>query len=886
MRNQSYFRRCAGSIILTLCSTAAYADISGTVFRDFNANGVKDNAANFNESGIGGITVSCTDSSGGTGSTTTSSTPATLGHYTLTGCSGASRVEFKLNLPDDYPSAIGTNNTNLQFITAPQTGVNFGVNYPVDYCDVTPKVIIPMQHTADGTGSNSTSPALRSFSFSASGQSLSSSVTEITKSEIGTTWGIAYDRVNKRIFQASFLKRHAGLKDGLGYIYIGSQSGSDINYTDSFNLQGIIPSNGGNPIDLGTICRDASCATTWRAEDYEMPVHPASHNLDLDSFAKAGKTGLGGLELTPDNKTLWAVNLFQRALIRMDATQASNAFPGAVQQYPIDGMAGIPSCTGGIFRPFALTFHRNKGYLGGVCDASLSKNRSDLKAYILAFNPSSPIAFDTVANVDLNYNRHGGDFQAGINFNYSLWHPWQDTWADYGLPENAGDVAYAVPILSDIAFDDNESMTIALMDRFAQQTGHNALTPIPGNWDKYIAARSRGDIIHFCHDAAGLYSVEGSAQCPVNFPDMSNNAGPRNNGEFYYDSVGDLSYEGALGSIAYLKGVNEMLASVFDPVTPGVTNDPSTYFTQGIHWFGAKNGQQIDFLRLASTSDGQFGKGSGLGEVELLCPPAPIEIGNRVWLDSDNDGLQDAGETGIAGVQVKLMQGATELASATTTADGTYAFSSATGTTTTSHIYGLTALVPNTTYTVKFPTTTTVGATTYNLTSASAGSNREVDSNAPATGEVSVAASDIPQSGANNYSFDVGYGTTPPAAGCTTITNIANISKLTETDPTAANNSASAAIQANCVTPKTDLKLVKTVSKPTVRHGDAITYTITLINDSDVEATGVKVEDRLPTGLTLVTATPSQGTFAAGVWNVGTVAARATLTLTLAVTVD
>ena len=102
----------------------------------------------------------------------------------------------------------------------------------------------------------------------------------------------------------------------------------------------------------------------------------------------------------------------------------------------------------------------------------------------------------------------------------------------------------------------------------------------------------------------------------------------------------------------------------------------------------------------------------------------------------------------------------------------------------------------------------------------------------------------------------------------------------------ATNNSASAAIQANCATPKTDLKLVKTVSKPTMRHGDAITYTITLINDSDVEATGVKVEDRLPTGLTLVTATPSQGTFAAGVWNVGTVAARATLTLTLAVTVD
>ena len=55
-----------------LASHAAYADISGKVFRDFNANGTQDNSSGFNERGVGGVAVSCTDSAGGSGSTTTS----------------------------------------------------------------------------------------------------------------------------------------------------------------------------------------------------------------------------------------------------------------------------------------------------------------------------------------------------------------------------------------------------------------------------------------------------------------------------------------------------------------------------------------------------------------------------------------------------------------------------------------------------------------------------------------------------------------------------------------------------------------------------------------------------------------------------------------------
>ncbi len=51
-------------------------------------------------------------------------------------------------------------------------------------------------------------------------------------------------------------------------------------------------------------------------------------------------------------------------------------------------------------------------------------------------------------------------------------------------------------------------------------------------------------------------------------------------------------------------------------------------------------------------------------------------IGDRVWEDLNADGIQDDGEPGIAGVQVKLLdENLVEIASTTTDADGNYLFS-------------------------------------------------------------------------------------------------------------------------------------------------------------------------------------------------------------------
>ncbi len=86
-----------------------------------------------------------------------------------------------------------------------------------------------------------------------------------------------------------------------------------------------------------------------------------------------------------------------------------------------------------------------------------------------------------------------------------------------------------------------------------------------------------------------------------------------------------------------------------------------------------------------------------------------------------------------------------------------------------------------------------------------------------------------------------------------------------------------------------DLSLTKVADKTTVKRGDTVVYTLTLTNESDVAATGIKVTDQLPSGVTLSTTTApvaSVGTFSASVWDVGTLAGKASATLTLTVTVD
>jgi fimbrial isopeptide formation D2 family protein/uncharacterized repeat protein (TIGR01451 family) len=120
-------------------------------------------------------------------------------------------------------------------------------------------------------------------------------------------------------------------------------------------------------------------------------------------------------------------------------------------------------------------------------------------------------------------------------------------------------------------------------------------------------------------------------------------------------------------------------------------------------------------------------------------------------------------------------------------------------------------------------------------------------------------------------------------AGSPLVNSVTSTPSGVSGDSNAANNTDA---DSTIIEPRIDLALAKTASTATPTQGVPFSYTLTVSNTSINSATGVAVLDLLPPGLTLVSATPSQGSYNSGngAWAVGTVAAGGNATLTLNVT--
>ncbi|MFH1755151.1 MAG: DUF11 domain-containing protein, partial [Candidatus Latescibacterota bacterium] len=116
------------------------------------------------------------------------------------------------------------------------------------------------------------------------------------------------------------------------------------------------------------------------------------------------------------------------------------------------------------------------------------------------------------------------------------------------------------------------------------------------------------------------------------------------------------------------------------------------------------------------------------------------------------------------------------------------------------------------------------------------------------------------------------------------ISNVCSIGSTVEADPDSTNNIASTAVAVQSA----DLAVTKIVNTPTPIEGDTVTYTITVSNLGPDLATGIKVLDLLPAGVTYVSNTASQGTYAqaSGQWIVGPIAGSNSAVLTIEATID
>ncbi|MGH1468385.1 MAG: isopeptide-forming domain-containing fimbrial protein, partial [Bdellovibrionales bacterium] len=123
------------------------------------------------------------------------------------------------------------------------------------------------------------------------------------------------------------------------------------------------------------------------------------------------------------------------------------------------------------------------------------------------------------------------------------------------------------------------------------------------------------------------------------------------------------------------------------------------------------------------------------------------------------------------------------------------------------------------------------------------------------------------------------------------ITNSANLLGINETEDNSGNNTGTVDINVKAF----DIAVTKVASSPTAEEGEAFTYTINVENTTaDVTGTNIVITDIVPAGVTYVAASITGGTTSDDTnpgttgltWNIASLAAGATASLSFQVTVD
>lgn len=660
-------------------SAAAYA-VSGTVFDDYNQNGTQDTTSSIVEPGINGVVVTAYNVAGtAIISATTSTVSNVLGQYTLAipAGTGPVRVQFSNFGPTssiaDLTGLQQSNHaegTSVQFVDGTQTTntINLGLERPSEYCQNQPTLATNCYVVGDQTTANE--HVLVTFPWTASGTTPSPTALA-NSTDVGSTWGLAYRRSSDSLFASAYLKRHAGFKPGgsTGAIYLISGANSATPGTPSLF------------VDLNV----AVGAGTAGANPHDT----SDYTLDAAPYDLIGKVSLGGMALSDDETTLYVMNLNDKKLYAI----AVGTPPAAPVAGTITSTA-VPTpsdCTSSDFRPFAVTSYHNLIYVGAVCSAESTVTGSlplgdptKLQAYVFVYTPGSGFTSTPIFQFPLNYTRHcandaqysdcnasgSANLNVGNPSDWNPWHPGYIGYRDLGHNSSQGSYVYPQPMFTGIAFD-NGNLLLGLRDRYGDQTARGLLTP---DGSKSITGDTAGDTLKACLNTPGDFSsgwtLESNATCGSIQTAGANNTrlGP-GGGEYYYQNYYSPYHDNTtLGSVLQVPGSPSVATPTFDPVT--------TVNTGGIHWSSNTTGAKTNSYQVYNVSSTNFSKANGLGDLVAFCQSAPIEIGNRVWNDSNNNGIQEAGEAGISGVTVHLYaaDGTTLLQTTTTDSTGAYYF--------------------------------------------------------------------------------------------------------------------------------------------------------------------------------------------------------------------
>ncbi len=827
---------------------AATGTISGTVFQDFNGNGVRDTSPQIPNNGGGNVGVAIDAGVQGVTITAYTTTNAVAGSavsdangaYSINtaGTTGPYRVEFT-NIPAGFFSTrfSASSGTSVQFVPdGSSSNINLGIVHPADHSQNNPGMVVPRYVEGANTG---TEASIVAFPYSAGTSSENPNTptsefdqpaftTVAAANQVGTTWGLAWSKGEQRLYANAFTKRYAGYgPSGTGAIYRINPTTqtvttyADLNAIFGAGTAGASTHNFADPYDNGN--------ATWNA---------------------VGKVALGGAAISDDGSKLFVVNLANRTLYELPIGVAPTAVNIRTSAVPLTP----PSCPAtGDVRPFAVTYFRGLIYVGLTCTAesttaggTVAGDPTQLRAYVYTVDPATLVfSGSPVLQFPLYYPRTCADSAQLPVCNTGLWKAWSPIYNNIAeinpAPPFVARVVYPQPWLTSIEFD-RGNMVLGIRDRVGDQTGlrspDNPNRPIT----QFYFGVAAGDILRACGNPGSGWTLESNGRCGgIGSGPQNNGEGPGNAEYYFRDESPIFNDETANGGQAQVPGFPDVLAGVIHPVPYVPTSNDDTIFDAGIRWFVnntgglSKNYRVInDDLVLAVF----FGKANGLGDIVALVEQPVSEIGNFVWYDVNKNGRQDPGEAPIAGVTVRLFQGAVEVGQTTTNAAGQYYFNA-------SNVTG--GIQAATAYEVRISLAdATLG--TKVLTIANAGTDLH-DSDGIAIAGNAVAAASVPILGANDHTFDFGF-----------------------TDPVF----------------DADLEIRKRVAQNCVEPGQKITYTVTVTNLGPAVATGVVVTDDLPFALLVDTVTPSQGTcnnLDPMTCNLGTLGVQQSATITIIETI-
>ncbi|MCB0329969.1 MAG: hypothetical protein KDD70_09905, partial [Bdellovibrionales bacterium] len=636
--------------------------LGGVVFRDYNADGARGTY----EPGQSGIVVTVFSSDG---ATLASGTTGSDGTFVLSNVPDGSdvRVEFS-QIPDYlFPGPDGSSNgTTTQFVTQNSNcTVNLGLSAPAEYCQSDPLLITPCYVNGDPllAGTAASADSFVAWQYSENGQPAKSTATGpkhwAINSQTGPTWGVAVQRSTQTVFTTALMKRHSGFGP------LGPSGLYSVDATDPDNVSVT------SFINLATIGIDAG------ADPHAgVGANLIDPSLDAASYQAVGKIGFGDLDISEDEQTLWLVNLQDRTLYSIFiGVPAQVPTAAQVTAYPISN----PGCTNNDYRPWGIGIQDGQVYVGVICTGETSENNNDLQLYVQQLQSDG--SFLSVINFALDYTKGYPLIPAFVPLpGVNNWQHWADDFnADVTNAAVANSfIAYPQPILSDIEFDTDGSMILGLLDRSGHQLGRLNFIPTAAT---PINPPSGGDMLRACKTGSNTWTLESNGSCPGGSATSGagNNQGP-GGGEYYFADFRtfpapnenlDAHQELVVGGLASIKGTNEVVASVYDPYE---------FETGGTITFSNTTGDRVRAYEVYPSFLGNLGKAAGVGDLELLCDPAPIEIGNRVWIDTDRDGVQDPGEAPIVGATVRLLTSSrTVIATTTTNSNGEYLFTRSDG---------------------------------------------------------------------------------------------------------------------------------------------------------------------------------------------------------------